>query len=109
MAIDFRKEWKRFRAEYGHCYIQAKEGSPKSTCTLANVMDTWMRNVILNRERLMEEYVKENMQTDIVDGDKDFHHIKIYNNRTRGSKSPIGTMHIHKADFDAWCKKKERR
>ena len=103
MAIDFRKEWKRFRAEYGHCYIQAKEGSPKSTCALANVMDTWMRNVILNRERLMEEYMKERITTEIDGGNSEAHNVKIIDKRCN---ILICSKFINKKHFDEWCKKK---
>ena len=104
MAIDYKVEWEKLRKKCGRLTI-IRNG----ITTLEDVMRAQIRDTINDREKLMEEYVRENMATDIVDGDKHFHHITITNTRTRGVKSPIGTMHIYKADFAAWCKKKERR
>ena len=106
MAIDYKEEWKKFRAKYGYNYIQAKEGSPKSTLTLDNLMKTWIRNAILGRERLMEEYVKENITTNINGGERHFHKVDVIDKRHGRTDWLIGTIHVHKADFDAWCKKK---
>jgi hypothetical protein len=102
MAIDYRKEWDTLQNIYGKCMVSNLD----LKTSLKELMDFQIRTTISNREKLMEQYVKENIATEICDGDKDFHHIKIVNTRTRGVKSPLGTMYIHKKDFAAWCKKK---
>ena len=102
MAIDYREQWAKFRAECGRYYIVF---DPKDviepTCKLGNIMDTWMRNVNLNRERLMREYLMEKMRTDINGGDKVCYHVRIV---FRGDT--YINVKMVKADFDAWCKKK---
>ena len=105
MAIDFRKEWKAFRAKNGHCYLVPDPGSMlMPTHTVGNAMDTQIRNTILNRERLMEEYVKEQtLTTDIVGGNKEYHDVKIIDKRYG---TLICTRAINKLKFNAWCKKK---
>ena len=103
MAIDYGKEWQKLRKSTGYCTV-IKNGAT----TLDIIMDTQIRKTIDERELLMEEYMKETILTEISGGDKHYHHIKITDSKARGP-GPIGTMYIHKEDFDAWCKKKERR
>ena len=108
MAIDFRKEWKAFRAECGHHYLVPDPGSAiQPTCTLGNAMDTWIRNVILTRERLMEEYVKEKrITTDIDDsksGDERFHKVNILD----AGRWKVGSIDVRKDSFCKWLNKRK--
>ena len=104
MAIDFRKEWKAFRVECGRYYIVKDPGDAiVPTGTLANAMDTWMRNVVLKRERLMEIYVKERITTEIDGGNSEAHNVKIIDKRCN---ILICSKFINKKHFDEWCKKK---
>ena len=108
MAIDYKGVWEEFREEYGQNYIQVKVGSPKSTSTLDNLMNTWIRNVILDRERLMEEYVKEKIYTEIDGGQKRCHIVNVVERHRNGRNSLLVKMKVGKQDFEYWVYKKEK-
>lgn len=102
MAIDYKKEWKKLENAYGGAGVIIK--GEAITIKLGALMSTQIEKTIDDREKLMEEYMKENMTTDIDGADKHYHHVKITN--ARKARGPIGTMYVHKKDFDAWCKEK---
>ena len=103
VAIDYEGQWKKFRAANGHCYLVHNIGScVKPTHTLANAMDTWIRNVILNRENLMEEFVKERMKTNIDGGNINRHNVDII---YKGGL--CGRVNVNKEEFAKWIKNRK--
>lgn len=97
MAIDYKKEWGNLRNSTGHCTVIKNE----TGTTLANIMDTQIVSTIENREKLMQEYVREQIETDIVGADTLCHKVKL-----EVITEPRGCIWISKSAFDAWCKKK---
>ena len=98
MAIDYKTEWERLNEKHGHKYIQ------ESTQTLGNIMRTQIRNTILTRERLMNEYIHEEMQTNIDGGTKLAHNVHIIVNRVLAARVSINKKH-----FAKWCERKKKR
>ena len=103
MAIDYKEEWKKLENAYGGAGVTIK--GEAITIKLGALMSTQIEKTIDDREKLMEEYMKENIMTEIDGADKHYHHVKIVS--ARKARGSIGTMYVHKEDFDAWCKKKE--
>ena len=105
MAIDYRKEWKKFQAKCGNYYIVKDPGSAITpTHTVKNEMDTQIRNTILERERLMNEYIHEKMQTNIDGGTKLAHNVDIILNGVLSARVSINKKH-----FAEWCERKKKR
>ena len=102
MAINYKEEWEKLLKAYGSKNVITYHPDEKSR--LRDLMHLQIQGTIDDREKLMEEYVKNHITTEIDGTDKEYHHIKIVvDSKARG---PIGTMYIHKKDFDAWCEKK---
>ena len=101
MAIDYKKEWRTLKQTYGRYLIPGAD-RPHHATTLDEVMNFQIQHTIMARERLMEEFIKENLTTEIDGGNKNSHNVNII---FRGGKM-YGKISVSKKDFDVWCKKK---
>jgi len=106
MAIDYKKEWCLLKHIYGKYIIQDKRGIPSIPTTLDEVMNFQIQHTIMAREKLMEEYVKERITTNIDGGEKSFYNVQVIDKAHGRVNWLLGSLHIHKADFATWCKKK---
>jgi hypothetical protein len=97
MAIDYKKEWEKLHSMHGKENIRI-DGVPFH---LFEVMDKQIDETIHKREKLMREYLKAGMGTDITGGDKVCHYVHIV-----FRKHVFGTVAVSKADFAKWCEKK---
>jgi len=97
MAIDYRKEWEKFRTLYG----KYKVSSDLKT-NIRELMDFQVSQTINEREKLMEEYVREGVQTEIVGGEAKYYTVKIV---VRGHMR--GCISISKDAFQNWLKKRK--
>ena len=100
MAIDYGKEWKKLMKEHGKKGIQEFSVAIK----LGTLMRNQIHNTIDKREKLMREYLKVGMGTDITSGDKVCHYVHVV-----FRKHIFGTVAVSKKDFAAWCEKKGGR
>ena len=99
MAIDYKKEWEELQRVHGAKGVTIPgEGL---TIRLAALMKTQIQDTINDREKLMKQYIKERMATDITGANENYHFVRI---DTRWGT--FGTVAISKKDFDAWCKSK---
>jgi len=102
MAIDYKKEWKKLQHIYGGYTIQDHRGTCHSIpTTLDEVMNFQIQHTIQTREKLMQEFVKERLTTNIDGGTKNSHRVYII---LRGEL--FGNISVLKEDFDKWCEKK---
>jgi len=104
MAIDYGKEWKLLQQIYGKYTIQDTRGIPSIPTTLDEVMDFQIQHTIAQREKLMQEFVKERITTNIDGGTRNSHNVNFI---FRGGR--ITNISVLKEEFANWCKKKERR
>lgn len=109
MAIDYKKEWEKLVAKYGYYHMHDKEGKAIATTTLGSIMSTQIRHTINEREKLMQEYVREErITTEIDGGEKHFYNVQVIDKAHGKIHWLIGNIHVHKADFATWCKKKRK-
>lgn len=99
MAIDYKKEWKKFRHTYGKYKVQSEKTTPTP---LDALMDFQIQGTITAREKLMEAYIKEIMTTDIGEVSKDAYNIRLFLYGCR-----CGTISVSKINFNAWCEKRK--
>lgn len=97
MAIDYKKEWEKLQRAHGKRTMSV--GGSRSL--LSAVMHNQINDTIENREKLMDEYVKTRVQTEIIGGDTLCHKVKL-----TVVEEPRGTIWISKTGFDQWCEKK---
>lgn len=104
MAIDYEVEWEKLRESTGHCTVVKNN----TGTTLNMIMADQIRNTIDEREKLMEEYIKEKiLTTDITGGNKDYHDVNVIDKRYH---TVICSRSISKAAFGNWLNnRKERR
>lgn len=101
MAIDYKKEWEELYHIYGKHSVQDQRGIFSIATALDEVMNFQIRHTIQTREKLMEEYLKENIRTNIDGGDKDTHRVEVMYHGQR-----LYSIRIPKKDFSKWCEKK---
>jgi len=99
MAIDYRKEWEKLYNKYGGNSIRIA-GSLHRLC---EVMNRQINETINEREKLMEEYVKRMITTNISDTNERQHEVQIYINGF-----PRVSYFVDRPEFNAWCKKKRK-
>jgi len=99
MAIDYKREWDRLHCHYGSYLVR----TGLSMTPLNVLMNKQIADTINKREKLMEEYVKKMITTNIFSTNKEFHKVQIYIN---GVQREI--YFVSKQDFNAWCKKKRK-
>ena len=104
MAIDYKKEWEELHTAYENNIVVGADAH--KTVSLGELMERQIKRTINKREKLMKEYVKESITTEIDGGERHFHNVNIIDKRHETTKWLIGTIHVHKADFNAWCKKR---
>ena len=97
MAIDYKDEWKKLRGQHGLDTVTSRDGFHIST--LGELMDSRIKNTINNREKLMEEFVKERIKTNIDGGNKKSHNVNVV---YRGKLLCNAT--VHKEEFKNWIK-----
>lgn len=97
MVIDYRKEWEKLHNTHGKMNIRIQGNLHK----LYEVMNKQISETITGRERLMKEYLKAGMVTDITGGDKLCHYVHVVFH-----ENIFGTVAISKKDFAKWCEKK---
>jgi hypothetical protein len=106
MAIDYKKEWEKLQESTGHCTVVKEH----TGTTLNVIMDTQIRKTVDVREELMKEYVKEErITTEIDGGERHFHNVQIIDKAHGRTHWLIGTINVHKADFNTWCKEKRKK
>lgn len=98
MAIDYKEEWKKFRVYYGRRQVETR-GVDES---IGELMDGWIKATIESREKLMKEYLKHIMKTDITGGDKYCHYVGI-----NFGKHVYGNIGVSKEDFHKWLKNRK--
>ncbi len=101
MAIDYKKEWKELQHVYGKYTIQDQRGLPSIPTDLNELMNFQIQRTISKREKLMEEYIKSHMTTDIGKVNSE-----IYSVRLSLHDCPTGNISVGRLNFDEWCKKK---
>ncbi len=101
MAIDYKKEWEKLEEKYGAFGVNIPHKA--LSVRLKALMDVQIRDTIDNREKLMEEFVKSRMTTDIVEGQKDGYLVGIY---FKGGPM-YGKVLITKKEFQAWIKREK--
>ena len=95
MAIDYREEWEKFRVYY-RGFQTTHNGQ-----SISDLMNDWIKDTIESREKLMQEYIREGVQTEIVGGEAANHTVKlIVRGHTRGC------ILISKDAFRNWLKKR---
>ena len=95
MAIDYREEWEKFRVYYRG--RMTTEGD-----YIGKLMNDWINATIESREKLMDEYVKTRIQTEIVGGNKHTHNVRLI---VRGENR--GVIVIGKDAFRDWLKNRK--
>lgn len=102
MAIDYKEEWEKFRVYYGRFCIADRTTKDGLPLHVGRLMEDWIKDVINSREKLMEQYIKENIiTTDISGGNKDYHEVRLVDKRYN---TTICTRSIAKSDFRNWLK-----
>jgi len=105
MAIDYREEWEKFRVYYGGRRVESKQSEVGAgvSLTLGSLMNGWIRDIIDSREKLMEEFVKSRMSTDIVEGRKDGYLVGIW---FKGGPM-YGKVSVTRKEFHSWLKREK--
>jgi len=99
MAIDYKEEWEKFAVYYKFRKVEAEEVG--AGATVGKLMKDWISDTIESREKLMQEYVRGGVETEIVGGEAAYHTVKlIVRGHTRGCIS------ISKDVFRNWLKKR---
>lgn len=99
MAIDYGKEWQKLRKSTGHCTVVKNN----TGTTLDVIMDTQIRETIDGREKLMEEYVKAQIGTEIIGADGSYHTVKL---EVFGESR--GTVPVSKNAFNTWLRNRRK-
>ncbi|MBA7689289.1 hypothetical protein ES703_97795 [subsurface metagenome] len=108
MAIDYKKEWEKLIDECGALGVNIPHEAV--SVTLQSLMENQINATINEREKLMEEYVKdERITTNIDGGERHFHNVQVIDKAHGKTYWLIGTINVHKADFNTWCKKKREK
>jgi len=97
VAIDYGIEWKKLRGKHGLCRINIKG----KQVHLKQVMDNQIEDTINAREKLMEEFIRARITTNISKSEEQYHEVQICVNGI-----PRGRYHVSKLEFDTWCKEK---
>ena len=99
MAIDYKKEWEKLRANHGTAGMVSNPD--KTILSLGKLMDKQISVTISKREKLMKQYLISGMETDITGASQYCHSVNV-----GFHKNIYGNVSISKEDFNAWCKKK---
>lgn len=105
VAIDYKKEWEKLLSKHGSWGVNIPHEA--LSVTLESIMANQIENTINQREKLMEGYIKERIITEIDGGERHFHNVQVIDKAHGKAHWLIGTIHVHKADFNVWCKKKK--
>ncbi len=98
MAIDYRVEWEKLRKKCGRLTI-IRNG----ITTLEDVMQAQINAIIESREKLMQEYVKAQIDTEIIGADRGYHTVKL---EVFGESR--GTIPVSKNAFNTWIRNKKK-
>lgn len=97
MAIDYKVEWEKLSSMYGCCGVNIPHEAV--SVTLRSIMENQIADTISEREKLMEEFIKQKMTTSIGKQDKLCYYVDLVIN-----KGIFGRFGISRKDFDKWLK-----
>ena len=101
MAIDYKAEWEKLILWCGAFGVNIPHEAV--SVSLRSIMENQIAGTISKREKLMEEYVKEMIRTNIEGGTKHFHIVKV----NAHDLLLMDKLHVSKADFAAWLKNRK--
>ena len=102
MAIDYKEEWETLQHIYGKYAIQDERKIPSIPTSLNEVMNFQIQHTIQAREKLMEEFVKSRMKTDITSSSKYMYTVGVI---FRGNI--IAYVKVDKDAFQSWLKNRK--
>ncbi len=98
MAIDYKKEWEKLQESTGHCTVLKND----TGTTLGVIMTGQIQTTISNREKLMEQFIRARITTNISESKGGSHEVEIYINGL-----PRGRYLVSKLEFATWCKNRK--
>ena len=102
MAINYENEWEKLRKRHGGKGLIGDHGN--TILRLSTVMDEQTKATIAEREKLMEEYIKGRITTNIADGIKSLHLVDVF-----FEEKLFGRVTISKEDFQKWVDEKHKK
>ena len=97
MAIDYREQWEEFKVYYRFRKVEAEEVG--AGATIGKLMEDWIKDVIEGREKLMQEFVKQRLTTNIGKQDKHCYYVDIVIN-----DGIFGRFAVSRNEFRTWLK-----
>lgn len=98
MAIDYKKEWDKFRGKHGLCRINV--GGKQ--VHVKQIMENQIRNTINARENLMQEFVKKKLTTNISKQDEYSYCVDLVIDN-----GIFGSYYVSKNEFRTWLEKRK--
>jgi hypothetical protein len=93
VAIDYKEQWKRLHNTHGSKNVRVAG----VLMSLSELMNRQINETIVIREKLMEEFIKQRITTNIDGGTKNSHMVDII---FRGRQ--LDRVSVNKEDFQKW-------
>lgn len=103
MVIDYREEWEKFKRHYGRYCIADRTTKDGLRLHVGRLMEDWIKDTINSREKLMEEFVRQRMTTNISKQDKYCYYVDIVID-----EGIFGRFGISKKQFATWLKNRKK-